>query len=92
MVGGLPKHFVYMVISDSGTVYTGGVQDLHLPVYLHRTKKDAWKRSRKKLVYYEVFASQRDANNRRKEIKGWTRKNKLELITSVNPNLSDLEE
>ena len=38
------------------------------------------------LLYYEVFESPSVAIAREKEIKGWVRKKKEELINSLNPN------
>jgi putative endonuclease len=38
------------------------------------------------LIYYEDFQYIKDAITREKEIKGWTRKKKTELIKTMNPN------
>lgn len=43
-----------------------------------------------KLVYYEDFDSPETAIIAEKKIKGWTRKKKIELIKSINPDFSDL--
>jgi len=43
-----------------------------------------------KIVYYEPYNDVRDAITREKEIKGWTRKKKIELIKSINPDWIDL--
>jgi putative endonuclease len=42
------------------------------------------------LVYCEPFLRVDDAIAREKEIKGWTRKKKIGLIESANPNWDDL--
>lgn len=42
------------------------------------------------LVYYEEFSRAIDAIEREKQIKGWTRKRKMELIKLRNPNLDFL--
>jgi len=39
-----------------------------------------------RLVYLEVYKDVLVAIRREKEIKGWTRKKKIALIESVNPN------
>ena len=44
------------------------------------------------LVYYEVHEDMRAAITREKQIKGWTRAKKVELIESVNPEWRDLSE
>ena len=38
------------------------------------------------LIYYEHFDYIQDAIDREKEIKGWTRKKKKALISSLNPD------
>ena len=43
-----------------------------------------------RLVYFETFQYVSSAIRREKEIKGWTRKKKEELINSVNPEWKDL--
>jgi len=43
-----------------------------------------------RLVYCEEAASVWDAIEREKQIKGWTRERKIELIESVNPGWHDL--
>lgn len=45
-----------------------------------------------KLVYYEVFSPPEEAIKREKQLKGWTRKKKENLIKKKNPELKDLYE
>jgi len=42
------------------------------------------------LVYFERFSDPLQAIEREKEIKGWRREKKLELIASINPSWADL--
>lgn len=42
------------------------------------------------LVYFEQFDSAEAAITREKQLKGWTRKRKLELIQQMNSELKDL--
>ncbi|MGV8025208.1 MAG: hypothetical protein AB2L18_01465 [Anaerolineaceae bacterium] len=42
------------------------------------------------LIYFEEFSDPRSAILREKEIKGWVRKKKLDLINSMNPEWNDL--
>jgi len=44
------------------------------------------------LLYYEVFDNPTFAIEREKQIKGWVRKKKDELIVKFNPELKDLYE
>jgi putative endonuclease len=43
------------------------------------------------LLYYEKFTWILQAIAREKEIKGWSRKKKIALIKTINPNLNFLE-
>lgn len=43
-----------------------------------------------RLVYYEETRDIKEALNREKQIKGWLRVKKVELITSCNPKWQDL--
>jgi putative endonuclease len=45
----------------------------------------------KHLLYYEKFTWIQEAIAREKEIKGWRRQKKLNLIKTINPNLKFLE-
>ncbi len=42
------------------------------------------------LIYYETFNDAYSAISREKQLKGWTRKKKLELIKGVNPKLEEI--
>jgi putative endonuclease len=44
------------------------------------------------VVYFEVFNDIESAIKREKQIKGWLRKKKIELIESMNPDWNDLSE
>ena len=41
-------------------------------------------------VYYERFDHPRDAISREKEIKGWRREKKNDLVRTLNPKCDDL--
>ena len=43
-----------------------------------------------RIVYYESYHHIRDAIAREKEIKGWRREKKNDLVRSLNPKLEDL--
>lgn len=44
----------------------------------------------KKLVYYECFCNPNDAIKKEKELKGWKRIKKINLIKTINPKFEDL--
>ncbi|HHW19518.1 MAG TPA: hypothetical protein GXX27_00005 [Thermodesulfovibrio thiophilus] len=45
-----------------------------------------------KLVYYEIHEDIKEAIKREKQIKGWLRAKKEELIKTMNPSWKDLYE
>ncbi len=74
-------------------IYIGVTSILEKRVYEHKegsTGGFTKKYNIKKLVYYEEFQDILDAIEREKQIKGGSRKKKIELIESVNPGWKDL--
>ena len=79
----------------SRVLYTGVTSNLTRRVYQHKKKlvEGFTKRyNLTRLVYYEAGDDIRSAIQREKQIKGWLRKRKIELIESINPNWDDLSE
>jgi putative endonuclease len=86
-------YYVYMMTNDSGTLYIGVTNDIVRRVYEHKQKLVAGFTSKyniTQLVYYEETNDVTAAIAREKQIKGWLRKRKLALISSVNPKWQDL--
>ena len=86
-------YFVYIMTNHSGTLYTGVTNDLTRRVYEHKTQAgDSFTRKYRmnKLLYFEQTGDILSAIEREKQIKGWRRSRKLELITSQNPRWIDL--
>ncbi len=78
---------------SNNVLYTGMTNNLIRRVYEHKekiidgfTKKD----NCTKLVYYEIFNDPYNAIAREKQIKAGSRKKKIDLINSMNPNWKDL--
>ena len=74
-------------------MYTGVTNDLIRRVYEHKNKRVAGftqKYNVDRLVYYEVCGSIVVAIEREKQIKGWSRKKKQDLINTLNPEWGDL--
>ncbi len=44
----------------------------------------------RELIYYELFIDINDAIKREKEIKGWRREKKIDLIRKKNPDMKDI--
>ena len=86
---------VYILTNRKRTVlYTGVTSDLPTRVAEHRTKLDAGSFASRynadRLVYFETTPDITAAIAREKQIKGWLRRRKIELIESVNPDWNDL--
>ena len=86
-------YYVYMLTNQSGSViYTGITNDLSRRIYEHKSETvDGFSKRyhTHKLVYYENFSYVNDAISREKQIKGWSRAKKIELINSKNPDFDD---
>lgn len=86
---------IYITASKkNGTLYTGVTSDLPKRIYDHKNAADGFtaKYDCKLLVYYEVFDDMENAIAREKQIKGGSRKKKIALIESMNPDWRDLYE
>jgi putative endonuclease len=90
----MKQGYVYILFNErKGTLYTGVTSDLAKRVYEHKSKLvDGFtkKYNIDKLGYYEIYPFIADAISREKQIKGGSRKKKLELIESMNPDWKDL--
>src|SRR5512138_2861222 len=90
------EYYIYIMTNAHNTVlYTGMTNDLVRRVYEHRnglgcvfTKKY----NIIKLVYYEIGNNVNAVIAREKQIKGGSRKKKIDLINSMNPEWKDLFE
>ena len=77
----------------SRTIYTGVTSDLPRRVNEHKNKLTEGftkKYNVDILVYYEATSDVNAAIVREKQIKGWIRSKKVELIESINPDWKDL--
>jgi len=88
------QYYVYIMTNRTNTVlYTGITNNLKRRIYEHKNKLLSGftkKYNINKLVYYEIFDNSYYAIQREKQIKGGSRKKKIELIKKFNPNFNDL--
>jgi len=88
--------YVYILFNKrNGTLYTGVTSNLVKRIYEHKNKLTEGftnKHAVDKLGYYEVHNLITSAIEREKQIKGGSRKKKLELIENMNPEWNDLYE
>jgi putative endonuclease len=87
-------YFYFLANRKRGTIYSGMTNSLRKRIPQHKSKSIPGftkKYSVTRLVYFEEFSDVRDAIAREKQIKGWTRKKKIALIESVNPEWKEIE-
>lgn len=89
------QYFIYILASDSGTLYIGVTNNLERRVWEHKqslvegfTKRYGCNR----LIYYECYGDVNQAIAREKQLKKWNRAKKEWLIKTINPHWKDLLE
>ena len=88
-------YFVYILASRTGILYIGITNDLARRIAEHRAGLGGrFSRTYKTwtLVFFEETPDPRAAIAREKELKGWSRQRKRELIERENPAWKDLFE
>jgi putative endonuclease len=88
------QYFVYIMTNQDHTVlYTGVTNDLQRRVIEHRSGKGGAFSKKYKIyeqVYFESGTDIKTALYREKQIKAGSRKKKIELNNSINPDWEDL--
>jgi putative endonuclease len=90
------RYYVYILARDSRELYVGVTGNLTLRISQHRSGLTpagfTTRHHITHLVYCESTHDVRAAISREKQIKGWTRQRKLELIETLNPEWNELAE
>jgi putative endonuclease len=76
-------YFVYLLLCENNSIYTGIASDVEERIAKHRDGKGAkYTRSHKpvRVLYTEKYKSKGEAASREAQIKGWCREKKLALI------------
>ena len=79
----------------SKTLYTGMTNNLRRRLFEHKNKLTPGFTSKYnigKLIYFEEVGDLKAAIAREKQIKGWLRTKKIQLIESINPSWKDLSQ
>ena len=87
--------WIYILSSRSRNLYVGVTNSLRTRTTTHKAQNPSTHTGRYKihrLVYFEHFTYINNAISREKELKRWTRQQKIDLIESVNPTWADLSE
>ena len=87
-------YYTYILTNKGRTVlYVGVTNGLTKRVLQHRSGKEegfTWRYHCDRLVYFERYAKPSEAIAREKQLKGWRRQKKEQLIASQNPPWADL--
>lgn len=91
----IKNYYVYIITNRYNTVfYVGMTNNLLRRISEHQrgVYPDSFSKRYNihKLVYYEVTVDVYSAISREKQIKGWMRYRKVDLIMSMNPSLKEL--
>lgn len=89
----MKNYHVYIMASKSRTLYVGITSDLIRRVYEHKNKIVEGFTSRyniNRLVHFEETTDVNAAIVREKQIKGWLRNRKINLIEKMNSTWDDL--
>ena len=86
------EFYVYILASKSRRLYVGVTNDIARRVAQHRAGDHGFTARYRitRLVYCERTSDPLAAINREKEIKGWVRTKKVDLVQSANPAWDDL--
>ena len=88
------NYYVYILTNKNNTtLYIGVTNNLKRRIYEHKNKLvDGFSKKYNlyKLIYFETTTDSYSAISREKQLKGWTRLKKLDLIKSQNPEFEDL--
>lgn len=91
----MKEYFVYIMTNRSGTLYIGVTNNLQRRIYEHKRKlvlDFTSKYNINRLIYFESTSDILEAISREKQLKGWTRKKKLDLIRTTSPTFAELSE
>ena len=92
----MKNYYVYILTNwNNKVMYVGVTSDLQRRLYEHKNKlADGFtsKYNVHKLVYFEQTTDVKAAIGREKQLKGWLRQRKNELVETTNPDWKDLSE
>lgn len=91
----MSKYFTYILTNKRrGILYTGMTNSISVRTLQHKHKFNrnsfTSRYKLKRLVWFESFSTPGEAIRREKEIKGWKRDKKINLIEQSNPEWKDL--
>ncbi len=90
----MKKYYVYILVNwNNKVMYIGVTNNIFRRVYEHKNKMvDSFtkKYNVHKLVYFEETTDIKSAIEREKQLKGWNRAKKNELVETMNPKWEEI--
>lgn len=76
------SYFLYILFCDEKEFYVGITKSLETRIQQHKNKQSKYTKrfNTIKFVYSEQFDNRTNAENREKQLKGWSQKKKIALI------------
>jgi putative endonuclease len=87
--------YTYIMGSHTGTLYVGVTSEIYIRVQQHKNgtfEGFSKEHGCTRLLYYEAHESILESIAREKQLKGWRREKKSNLIRTQNPDFKDLAE
>ena len=81
--------FTYILLCSDNSFYVGYTNDLKRRLEEHNSKRGSFYLISKlpvKLVYFEKYSTELEAQKREKQLKGWSKIKKINLIKYKHPN------
>ncbi len=81
-------HYLYFLLCDDNSIYTGVTNNIERRFLEHKNKKGGHytsSRNAVKIIYKEEYLTQKEALKRERQIKGWRREKKVNLINLKKP-------
>ena len=89
----MSDYYVYILTNDTRTLYVGVTNNLYRRMFEHKrhlVPGFTAKYNVIQLVHFESTSDVKAAISREKQIKGWVRRKKIDLIEATNPKWRDL--
>jgi putative endonuclease len=90
----MKDYVVYILSNSAATLYIGVTGNIDERMFQHDDRQDpksfASRYNLHRLVFMETYPTARQAIDREKQLKGWSRAKKLKLIREQNPEWRDL--
>ena len=87
--------YTYIMGSHAGTLYIGVTSEIYIRVQQHKNgtfEGFSKEHGCTRLLYYEQHEDINQSISREKQLKGWRREKKLNLIRTQSPDFKDLAE